>query len=390
MHKQKVIAYRPHNVEFIIDRKPSIYVVATGKSTGKTTTALGLASHYHKRYGSIGFMKPVGQSSVIVEGVEVDKDAPLFYPLSFQSLQGAYSKRELEYSSPIVLNSGKTKSYLENPTSQHEKNVSKLNSAFDYWNRHRDFVLFEGSGHVGVGSVIGLSNARIAEMFHAPVVLVSPGGIGDPLDKIALSQALLQQHGVDILGVIMNKVLPEKLAQTIDFGVRGLRELNLKLLGCVPNEGDLAKPTFFDLEKAIKDITFISNQPNNSRIKSIQIPLNLSELDDLQDGTLVIVPSNDYRLYETLFSAEKINKLVGVAFVHNQAPPQNVINELIKFEIPAFITPLDAVTLLLKLNAMEIKTRPGDHQKIETAQARLEAHVNFHELDEAIRNYPHH
>ena len=39
-------------------------------------------------------------------------------------------------------------------------------------------MLIEGTGHAGVGAVIGLSNARVAEMLEAPVVIVSEGAAG--------------------------------------------------------------------------------------------------------------------------------------------------------------------------------------------------------------------
>ncbi len=52
-----------------------------------------------------------------------------------------------------------------------------------------DFVVVEGSGHMGVGSVAGMSNARIAATLGAPVLLVANGGVGKPFDELALSLA---------------------------------------------------------------------------------------------------------------------------------------------------------------------------------------------------------
>ena len=64
----------------------------------------------------------------------------------------------------------------------------------------KDLLLIEGTGHAGVGAVVGLSNARVAALLEAPVVIVSEGGVGRPIDEIVLNHALFERHGVRVLG----------------------------------------------------------------------------------------------------------------------------------------------------------------------------------------------
>ena len=56
-----------------------------------------------------------------------------------------------------------------------------------------------------------LSNAQVAKMLNAKVIIVASGGIGRPIDEISLNKALFEKVGVDILGVIINKVDPCKM-----------------------------------------------------------------------------------------------------------------------------------------------------------------------------------
>jgi hypothetical protein len=70
----------------------------------------------------------------------------------------------------------------------------------------RDIVLIEGTGHAGVGAVIGLSNAVVARMLSAPAIIVSEGGVGRPIDEIVLNAALFEREGVHVGGAIVNKV----------------------------------------------------------------------------------------------------------------------------------------------------------------------------------------
>ena len=67
-------------------------------------------------------------------------------------------------------------------------------------------LLIEGTGHAGVGAVIGLSNAVVASMLGAPAMIISEGGVGRPIDEIVLNASLFAAHGVEVAGAIVNKV----------------------------------------------------------------------------------------------------------------------------------------------------------------------------------------
>src|SRR5213075_1158062 len=118
----------------------------------------------------------------------------------------------------------------------------KIQKAFDRVAWEKDFVLCEGSGHAGVGSVFDLSNARVAKILNAKVVIVSQGGIGKPIDEVCLNQALFEKEGVEVIGVILNKVLGEKVEYVTDFARRGLKRKGLELLGVIPHQRILSNP----------------------------------------------------------------------------------------------------------------------------------------------------
>ena len=42
----------------------------------------------------------------------------------------------------------------------------------------KNVVLIEGTGHAGVGACFDMSNARVAELLEAKVVIITEGGIG--------------------------------------------------------------------------------------------------------------------------------------------------------------------------------------------------------------------
>ena len=54
-----------------------LFVAATKQNDGKTTVSLGLFGALRKRLGRIGFIKPVGQRFVEVDGRRIDEDSVL-------------------------------------------------------------------------------------------------------------------------------------------------------------------------------------------------------------------------------------------------------------------------------------------------------------------------
>ena len=77
----------------------------------------------------------------------------------------------------------------------------------------------------------------------AKVIIVTQGGIGKPIDEVCLNQALFEKEGVEIIGVILNKVLDTKVDSVTDFARRGLKRKGLDLLGVIPHQRILSNPT---------------------------------------------------------------------------------------------------------------------------------------------------
>src|SRR3954464_11964958 len=221
---------------------PRVFIAATRQNDGKTTTSLGLLSALQKFYPRIGYIKPVGQRFVEIEEQKIDEDTVLMdrvYRLNCPLVD----------MSPIAVEPDFTRKYLQ--SSNNEALVKKIQKAFDRVAWEKDFVLCEGSGHAGVGSVFDLSNAQVAKILKAKVVIVSQGGIGKPIDEVSLNQALFDKEGVEIIGVIVNKVMPSKVEYVAEFVRRGLKRKSLELLGVIPHHSILSCPTMDQIREGL-------------------------------------------------------------------------------------------------------------------------------------------
>src|SRR5678809_601677 len=154
---------------------PRVIIAGTRQNDGKTTVSLGLIAALQQHYPRVGYIKPVGQRFVEIAEQKIDEDTVL--------MDSVYQLNcPLVDMSPIAVEPDFTRKYLQ--TSNNEVLVKKIQHAFDRVAWEKDFVLCEGSGHAGVGSVFDLSNAQVAKILHCKVIIVSRGGIGKPIDEV--------------------------------------------------------------------------------------------------------------------------------------------------------------------------------------------------------------
>src|ERR1700721_1331885 len=222
---------------------PRVFIAATRQNEGKTTTSLGLIAALQNHFPRIGYIKPVGQRFVEIEEQKIDEDTVLMDSVFRLNCP-------LVDMSPIAVEPDYARKYLQ--SSNNEALVKKIMKAFDRVAWEKDFVLCEGSGHAGVGSVFDLSNAQVAKILGAKVIIISQGGIGKPIDEVYLNQAVFEKEGVEIIGVILNKVTSDKLDYITEFARRGFKRKGLELLGVLPHRRLLSSPTLEVIQEELK------------------------------------------------------------------------------------------------------------------------------------------
>jgi BioD-like phosphotransacetylase family protein len=121
---------------------------------------------------------------------------------------------------------------------------------------------------------VDASNADIASLLNAKIVLVANGGLGNTYDELELNRNLCQLRNVDIAGVIINKVNPEKYDQTKEYLTKAFQQKwgsydNIPILGCIPDRPFLGCPALADLERLF-DATVISGSQHRLRHYRIQ------------------------------------------------------------------------------------------------------------------------
>ncbi len=360
----------------------AIFIAATGQNVGKTTLCLGMIAGLKKRFSSVGFIKPVGQQHVTINPTTmVDKDAVLFK-------KHFNLKTEWSDMSPVIIPSGFTRDFIDEKISE-DALLEKIRKSFKIVAGANDYTIVEGTGHVGVGSIVNLNNAKVASVLNLEMVIIASGGLGSAHDELALNFAMCEQYGVKIRGVILNRVLEEKREMIEDYFPKALRKWNVPLIGCVPYKEFLSKPTVRDFE-ALFDANLISGEQHHYRhfddFRLVAGSLE-SYQREMRTKVLVITPATrediilaTIKMHNEYRKTNKADYEGGMILTGQQPPSEFIKSEIRKVDIPTLYAPLCSYDAMKKITSYIAKIRTKDLPKIEKAIDLVEGSVDFNAL----------
>jgi hypothetical protein len=359
---------------------PRVFIAATRQNEGKTTVSLGLIAALQPHFPLIGYIKPVGQRFVEIEEQKIDEDIVL--------MDAVYRLNcPLVDMSPIAVEPAFTRKYLE--SANNETLVKRIQDAFDRVAWEKDFVLCEGSGHAGVGSVFDLSNAQVAKTLGCKVIIVTSGGIGRPIDEVSLNQALFEKEGVEIIGVIINKVLEEKIPEITRFVGRGLKRKGLELLGVIPHEQILCNPTVDLIREELR--AELLNQPPTLETSVSNVVVGAmgahNAMGFFKRGVLLITPGDreDILLAAgATLSPHSDEKMAGIVLTGGIRPGDNVLKALQSLPVPVLLAKADSYQVASKVHNLTVKTRPTDAEKISLIRDIVAKSVNVKKIIQSL------
>ncbi len=355
---------------------PRIFIAATRQNDGKTTSSLGLCALLQKKYPRVGFIKPVGQRFVEIAKQKIDEDIVLMDRVYHLNCP-------LGSMSAITVEPNFTRDFL---ASEKQTDLAdQIIKAFDRVAWEKDFVVCEGTGHAGVGSVFDLSNARVAKILKSKVILVTQGGIGKPIDEVALNQALFEKEGVEIIGVILNKVLEEKMDRVREFAGKGLKRRGLKLLGVIPHQAMLESPTMdLILEETSADILNDSGGMHR-RVETIVVAaMEVNHaMTYFREGALIITPSDRediIRAQASRLGESGIHQLAGMVLTGKFDLSSESLRIIREMPFPVLHSRENSYEIASKVHDLVVKTKPGDTEKINLIRDLYAEHLDIDEI----------
>ena len=377
-----------------------LYLAATGMNRGKTTVALGLLAALHERGLDVGFTKPVGQRYAIVDGQPADEDAILM-----RAALGLAD--ELSLMSPVHIPRGFTRAYIRGE--QTPDLPGRIRHAHATLAERHETLLIEGTGHAGVGSVVGLSNAQVAHMLRSPAAIVAEAGVGRPIDEIVLNRALFARHGVEVVGAIVNKVdadahptLPEVLRD-------GLERHGIELLGMLPYRPLLSNPTLSMLVEQVPGELLSQGDDLDRVIEHVAIgamqPRHL--IERVGAGSLLIIPGDRTDVIHAVVAANRAarqgperrslfarrqqvfgrqpgdsgrTELAGLVLTGGYRPRPRDLEAIQQERLFAMLVETDTYEAASHVHDLLVKTHPADREKIDLTRKLVNEHLDVDRL----------
>ncbi len=364
-------------------RIKNIFLSSIHKDAGKTTVSLGLYQAFKEKNLKAAFMKPVGQEVVNVGEYNIDKDSYLMAEV----FKCGKKYREM---SPVTIGRGFTEQYIFNP--RKEKLRKDIQRAFDVLKKNKDAIIVEGTGHAGVGSVVDVSNAQVAKLLNSKVIIISEGGIGKSIDEIMLNKALFDLEQVEVIGVIVNKVLPSKYYKIKKVLGRGLANKGMKLLGVLPVRPLLSAPTVEQVQHQLQMQILCGKESLQQRVRNTIVaamePHNMVHY--LEDGTLVLASGD--RIDNILLAVSshlvregKTFQIAGIILTGGLMPNTKIIDLLRKSSIPVLITDDDTYTVAAKVENLICKIQKTDKDKIVEVTKLIKKYVDVKTILESFK-----
>jgi len=355
-----------------------IFIAATKQNDGKTTVSLGIIRNLQQKFSKVGFIKPIGQRYLEEDGLKIDEDSILI-----EEVCGI--KSGLKDMSPIAVEKGFTEKYIAKPD---KKSISKqIRDSFHRVSKGQDLVVIEGTGHAGVGSVFDHSNATVAKLLGSKVIIISSGGVGRPIDEIVLNKALFEKEGVKVIGVIINKVLPNKFERISRLVRKGLERKGVDVLGVLPYEPMLARPSIGQileetdfhvlcggqyLERSVNKVIVAAMEPSDAAGYISEDSLMITP-GDRQD--MIMIGLNCFGE-----SGNKKLKICGMILTCGIIPEPPIMDLLIKAQIPVLLSRSDTYDVATCVHDITVKLRSCDKDKIDSVVKLIKENVDFKKI----------
>ncbi|MBW6512263.1 MAG: AAA family ATPase [Desulfuromonadaceae bacterium] len=356
-----------------------IFIAATGQNSGKTTTSLSLMHMARKKYRRVGFIKPIGPKPAVFDGISADKDA-----IVMARVFGL--EADLPLMSPFVLHPGDTRRFFDGALNMEIIRADIL-AAIAALDAKCDFLIIEGAGHSGVGSVLGFGNARIARAAGAKVLMVAGGGLGNVVDAVHMNLALFEKEQVPVAAVLINKIIAEKRERTLDYLNRAFADESFKVIGGFNFQPTLADPTLQRIANVLEIELRATAEEAQRIVHNVQIGAAATQrvAELLKDSTLIIVNSSRDELLVTLANLYQLDeyrkKIVGI-IIPGRGDPSDITNKIVLRSGIPFMRAGRTSTSVFEIIKEDVsKLTVEDTHKISLVKELAEKRFDFDAID---------
>jgi BioD-like phosphotransacetylase family protein len=359
----------------------NLFITSTRHNEGKTLVTLGLTSAFSRKVRGVGYMKPVGKGSVEFAGEPIDHDAVLIK----EACKIPAFVRDM---GPVCYDGFPTQWISQEGR---ESVVKKIQASFGRIAANRELMVIEGTGNAAAGAAFGLSNAFMAKLLDAKVVLVASGGVGQPTDEIFLNKNFFDKAGVEVVGAIVNKAYPHEFERIDHWMRRALEAMGIRLLGVIPYEDELARATTLNLFERFRGRVLNGDAEAGQPLGRVVLGAMSasSALEQLTGHVTLICPSDREDILVAALSAMYLSgrkdiTLASIVITGGGKLSDMTLKMIRRTTIPVLHVEPDAYTVLAEVHAANFKILPQDDAKIRRAIEIVQERIDVNQLLQAL------
>lgn len=357
----------------------AIYIATSEQNSGKSIVTLGLMSMLIGKTAKVGYFRP------IIEDIEEGGfDNHIETVLGHFGLDIAFEDAFAITKSKLIKkkNKGKIGEVLDLIIEKYKK----LEERFD-------FILVEGTGFSGEGTVIELDmNVLIAKNLGIPTIIVGSGvgkTLEELLDSLYLAYDSFKVKDVEVLAVIANKVQPENITLVTNGLLKTLP--GTVMVSSIPMIHHLNNPTVQEIVKELgAKVLFgeahLNNQTGNFSVGAMQLR---NYLLHLKENSLVITPGDRADIILGALQAnESVNypTISGIVLTGNILPEISILKliEGLSTVVPIIAVEEGTYYITNKIGGIKSKIYANNKQKIEISIATFEKYMDVDTLSEKL------
>lgn len=360
----------------------ALYIATLESHSGKSLVVLGLMQLLLGKMAKVGYFRPVIDD---VEEGEIDNHINTVvshFKLDITA-EDAYALTQSQVVD--MFNDGRQGDILDTIIAKYKQ----LEERFD-------FILVEGSDFSSDGSIIEFDlNIDIAKNLGIPAILID-NARGKNLEEFCgnLESAVNTyiQKGIEILGVVANKVRPEN-ADLVNKRLES--ELKDKTIAfTVPRVKNLSHPTLHEIVESLDGkVLFgkenLDNQTGSFGVGAMQLH---NYLTHLRDNSLVITPGDRSDIILGALQAnlsDNYPAISGIVLTGGILPEPSILKLLEGFETHVPIISVKQGTFDAANSVGNIKSKiyAKSKQKIATSIALFNTHINGELLLERLKTF---
>lgn len=335
------------------------------KSAGKTSLIMGLIQAMAQQK-TIGYMKPFGDRLLYRKKRLWDYDSAL--------IANVFGLKEAPENITIAFEHSKIR-YMYDKESTKKKVLDMVAKT----GQEKDILFIEGGKDLTYGTSVYLDPVSVTRYVDGKLILVMSGSDDAVVDDITFMKPYIQMTGVNLAGVIINKVHDTK--EFSDLYMERITEMDIPVLGVIPYETELSYLSVGYLSEFLFAKVLAGENALNNVVKNIfvgALSANVALRNPLFAKEAKLIITGGDRVDMILAALE--SDTAGIILTNNVLPPSGIISKAANRNIPLLLVSADTFQTANQIYNLEPLPTKEDTEKIEILGKAIAEHVSIDAL----------